>query len=267
MYPTVVLAYSNFIASVTCKENSIYIGTTDSKSLDFINNSWSPISNLVIATLAQGCSKFTDQYTFYKIGQIIIDRASNSLWAKILEEIDIGEHLAEVDVSWGDWKPRENGNYTSPWSSGGNGRPMTSYGGPRGTGRPGPTATRSGSSGPTSSSSPNKNETCGKAPSEKIDGFYTADCGSPTFDRDIDQKIGFFDFTGDITDELESFAPGLEYDYEDATADDFESKKLRKRALARHRLRRRGAKAFLVGLGRGVSLHLISSWSPRVQRS
>ena len=29
-----------------------------------------------------------------------------------------------------------------------------------------------------------------------IDGFYTATCGSPTFDQDIDAEIGYFNFNG-----------------------------------------------------------------------
>ena len=49
---------------------------------------------------------------------------------------------------------------------------------------------------------------CGTPPSRMIDSFYTAACGSPTFDQDIDnEKIGCLDFScSDFSASLEDFA-------------------------------------------------------------
>ena len=54
------------------------------------------------------------------------------------------------------------------------------------------------------------NSTCGPPPSPEIDGFPTADCGSPTFDKYIDDKIGYLNFdNSDYSGSLQDFAPGL----------------------------------------------------------
>ena len=69
-----------------------------------------------------------------------------------------------------------------------------------------------------------------------IDGFYTATCGSPSFDQDIDAQIGYFNFIGSANFEtsLKEFAPGLiddGDDYEPTDNTDFGPSRLRRRAF------------------------------------
>ncbi|KAL8886407.1 MAG: hypothetical protein Q9215_005880 [Flavoplaca cf. flavocitrina] len=52
---------------------------------------------------------------------------------------------------------------------------------------------------------------CGPAPSPEIDGFPIATCNSPTFDQDLDDKLGYFDFSETQLDaSLRAFAPGFQ---------------------------------------------------------
>lgn len=60
---------------------------------------------------------------------------------------------------------------------------------------------------------------CGEAPSSTISGFPAAACGSQ-FDRTLDSKLGYMDWSEDAFSEtLQSFAPGLG-DYDPADYDD-----------------------------------------------
>lgn len=52
---------------------------------------------------------------------------------------------------------------------------------------------------------------CGPAPSPQIDGFPTSTCNSPTFDQDLDDQLGYYDFSDAQFDaSLRAFAPGLD---------------------------------------------------------
>ena len=67
-----------------------------------------------------------------------------------------------------------------------------------------------------------------------IDGFYTATCGSPTFDQDIDNEIGFLDFdSSDYSASLKDFAPGLIDDDSASDTEDFGLTEGRRAALKR----------------------------------
>ena len=94
--------------------------------------------------------------------------------------------------------------------------------------------------------------TCGQPSSSEIDGFPTEVCGSPSFDKDLDDKIAYLNVEG-VGDEsdLQSFAPGLK---------DFNtSHKDGPRWTRRSPLHRRALPKFVIRIG-NVSTILVCLW-------
>ena len=104
----------------------------------------------------------------------------------VQKEIDVEDALAEVDLVWGKYKPTAS---SAPPASPKAARALLVK-------RQAPGNSSGGA--------------CGPAPSAKLNGLATATCGSPTFDQDLDNAIGYYEFdVGNYSESLRGFAPGL----------------------------------------------------------
>ena len=142
--------------------------------------------------------------------------------------------MPEVEVTWGTYQPNyKTGNSASS-------KPNKTYPN-RGTGGHGnftfgnATNAINGTNALNGTNAINAtNATCGAPPSRMIDGFFTAACGSPTFDQDIDNEIGFLNFdSSDYSASLKDFAPGLSDDDNESDNEDFGPIERRRAALKR----------------------------------
>ena len=223
-YPTVVLPHALQIEAVSCEADTTYLSCADKNALAHIESIWRPNLPIILATLTDGCGNSLDQYTFLLITSIKIDVDTNKVQCATKRELSIEEALPEVEFTWGTYHPPQDPSSTVPVPSAGPYHP---------TSAPYPTNSSSLLSNGTNvinGTNSGNSSNCGPPPSRMIDGFYTATCGSPTFDIDIDDEIGYLNFdSADYSASLAEFSPGLDGDYGAADNADFgptESRKL-----------------------------------------
>lgn len=140
--------------------------------------------------------------------------------------------MQEVEIVWGSYRPD---NKSSPATK----TPPESASSIPSSSTTSPPYNSPGNSSSASSGN-GANSTCGQPPAPEIDGFPTTACGSPTFDKDLDDKIGYLEYNeSDYSAALRDFAPGI--DDSDLSSDE---------GVTRRRLHKRGwlSSAFKVGL-------------------
>ena len=159
--------------------------------------------NFLVATNTAGIGASNEQRSFWLVNKVVAQDSQHAITAQIQQELPVGEAMKEVDVVWGMYRPDNQSTRSSFASSG-----LASGNPPYPTSSSPPYGLPGNVSSVVSGNS--TNSTCGAPPAPEIDGFPTADCGSPTFDKDIDDKIGYLDFnSSDYSDSLQEFAPGL----------------------------------------------------------
>ena len=217
-YPAVVLPHALHIEAVRCEVDTTYLSSADKSTLAHIESIWRPNLPIILATLTDGCGDSLDQYTFLLITGIKIDVDTNQVQCATKRELSIEEALPEVEFTWGTYHPPQDPSSTVPVPSSApyptNSSSLLSNG-------------TNISNGTNSANSSN----CAPPPSRMIDGLYAATCGSPTFDIDIDDEIGYLDFdSAHYSASLAEFSPGLDDDYGAADNADFGPTESRKMA-------------------------------------
>ena len=165
-----------------CTGQDLRISFTDQEGYDFARRAWRDETNFILSTYAEGCGTLKDQRTFWLIDHLTFGSDCNTCVTAVAQyEINPKDALRDVDVTWGTYTP----NVVAKAKR----------------------ALRDKRQVVASSKSTGD---CGKAPSDKIDGFPSATCNSSTFDQDLDDKIGYLSFgEDDYSGSLKSFAPGL----------------------------------------------------------
>ncbi|KJY01342.1 hypothetical protein TI39_contig295g00018 [Zymoseptoria brevis] len=234
-HETVILEHSAFVSSVSCSADGIVVKFNNASAFQYASTAWSSIPEFVLVTYTAGCGDAENQRTFWLVNGVTPSQADHSILCKIEKEIAIEDMFNDVDLIWGVYHPVTNSPPGYGGSSGGNGTTAPGYGGNGGSGGSESGGSGSGGSGSGGSGSggngtggsgsggsgANAGSSCGSAPSSTISGFPAADCGSATFDSTIDNAIGFLDFSsGDFSEDVKAFAPGVSFDNEDLTYDE-----------------------------------------------
>ena len=208
-----VLEHSQFVKSVDCASDGLLVTFTDAQAYNFAKSSWSSTSDFVLVTYTNGCGSSNEQRTFWLVDHLNFLDDKNAIDCVTQKELAIEDAIFGVDMVWGTYRPE---NSTANFNSSSSGPPYgNSTSGPRGN-------FTSGS--------------CGQPPSSKIDGFPTAPCGSPDFDKILDDEIGYLNFdSADYSASLQAFAPGIE-DTQAVDNQGFAATGLKRRS----RLQRRG---------------------------
>jgi hypothetical protein len=216
-YETVVLDHSAYVANTTCSDDGILVTFTSSEAFTFASTSWSEASSgFVLVTYTDGCHGSSDQQrTFWQVDSLQSLADSLSILAIVESELAIEHALYDVDLEWGTYYPTGNltngmnsSAGTGSFSSGSNTNSSSSGSGTINSG----TSTGDGSSSSTSSSTSNSTShgsACGEAPSANIDGLPAANCGDANFDKELDDAIGYLDFSNANVDgsSLSDFLP------------------------------------------------------------
>lgn len=235
IYESVVLDHSSFVANTSCSNDGIMVTFTSSEAFNFASSTWSASSSgFVLVTYTDGCHGASDQQrTFWLIDALETLADSLSILAKVETELAVESALHEVDLQWGTYYPAINatqnitsGNGTgsgttgSSSSSSNSGSSSSSAGSSQGS-------TNSSSSSGSASSSAASNATtgstggsaCGNAPASTIDGLPAANCGDASFDAELDNAIGYLDFssTSDDGSSLADFLPDASINSTDLT--------------------------------------------------
>ncbi|KAF1351440.1 hypothetical protein BDV97DRAFT_170100 [Delphinella strobiligena] len=208
-------------------------------------------SGFVLVTYTDGCHGVTDQQrTFWLIDSLEVQNATTSILAVVEQEIAVENALCGADMQWGTYYPASNttngtsstsgssnsaGSSPSSTSDYASGASSTYFG-------PGPDSVANSTSSSSSNSTASSNSTtngssCGAAPSTTIDGLPAADCGDATFDADIDNIIGYLDFSSaDANSSLSDFAPDVTFTSDEDTDDEDDPDLTRRSAVLRKRI-------------------------------
>ncbi|CAD0108013.1 unnamed protein product [Aureobasidium uvarum] len=209
MYESVVLDHSTFVANTSCSNDGIMVTFTSSEAFNFASTSWSASSSgFVLVTYTDGCHGTSDQQrTFWLINSLELLADSLSILANVETELAVESALHEVDLQWGTYYPTSNStNGTTSGNSGSASSGSSSGSSNDGSGSgsmSGSGSNTSNSTTGTGSSSASSNSTtgsangsaCGNAPASVIDGLPAANCGDATFDAELDNAIGYLDFS------------------------------------------------------------------------
>lgn len=227
MYESVVLDHSSFIANTSCSNDGIMVTFTSAEAFNFASSTWSASSSgFVLVTYTDGCHGASDQQrTFWLIDALETLADSLSILAKVETELAVESALHEVDLQWGTYYPASNstqsvasGNGSVSATSGSYATSSKSGSNPSSSSSQSSSSNNSGSaaSGSGSSSAANNTTTgftggsaCGNAPSSTIDGLPAANCGDANFDAELDNAIGYLDFSSASDDgsSLADFLP------------------------------------------------------------
>ena len=189
-YPAVVLDHSSSIKSVQCQGQDLLIMFSSKSAYDFSIASWASVSSFVLVTYTDGCGISTEQRTFWLIDHLSHGACDTCIIASAQKELAVEDAMHGVDMVWGTYDPR------SPPDPSKRARQIQ------------PLDT---SSNVTALAKRQNNSGCGEPSSPRIDGLPTAACGSPTFDQDLDDAIGYLDFSdANFNASIRNFAPGLE---------------------------------------------------------
>lgn len=230
-YDSVVLDHSSYVSSTTCSEDGILVTFTDVEAFTFASQSWSAsTSGFVLVTYTDGCHGDTnEQRTFWLVDKLQFINSTLSIQAVVAEELAVENALAGVDMVWGTYHPPSNstGNSASVGgaSSGSGSSSTTTSGSGSSSATTSGSSSGSGLAASTNNSTSSSNSTangsaCGAAPASTIDGLPAVACGDENFDLDLDNLIGYLDFSSaDYASSIEDFAPGISFGAE-ALADD-----------------------------------------------
>ncbi|KAL8669726.1 MAG: hypothetical protein Q9168_005695 [Polycauliona sp. 1 TL-2023] len=193
-HPAVILDHTDHIKSVQCRGHDLEIIFTDHEAFAFAQTAWAKEKDFLLATFTIGCGSSTEQRTFWLVDHFVTGRCDTCITAVVEREVPVEEAVHGADIVWGTYKPLED-------------PPKVRRSELLERQVPGNNNSATGA--------------CGPAPSDRIDGLPTANCGSPTFDQDLDDKIGYLHFDADdYSRSLEKFVPGLD-DFDPADNEGF----------------------------------------------
>ena len=186
-----------------CQGHDLLVSFTDESAFNYAKTAWASVSAFVLATYTSGCGSISNQLTFWLVDYLNDGGCDTCITATIQRELAIKDALQGVDMVWGTYTPAPNSKRANAPGTASHPRTRRSialpYAPPKGVKR-----AVSGASG---------NLTCGPAPSSYIDGLPTASCNSSTFDQDLDNQLGYFDFSEEYySASLRAFVPGLDDD-------------------------------------------------------
>lgn len=198
-YLAVILGHSGYVEAVQCKGRDLIITFTDKVAFEFAQTSWASVPSFVLVTYTAGCGTSNEQRTFWLIDHFQTGGCETCITASVHKELAIEDVMHGVDLVWGTCTPSSAGQTKSrrdpfsPSASASSSAPFRSK-----------ADTRSLRRRQASGDVPG----CGPAPAPRIDGFPTARCNSPTFDQDLDDSLGYYDFSDDQFEaSLRAFAP------------------------------------------------------------
>ncbi|KAL8993315.1 MAG: hypothetical protein Q9169_006437 [Polycauliona sp. 2 TL-2023] len=195
-HPAVVLGHSGYVEAVRCRGRHLNITFNEHEAFEYAKSSWPSVSSFLLVTYAIGCGASNDQRSFWLVDHVQTGDCDTCLTADIEKEVSIKDAMHEADVSWGTYNPSQTKARRGSCPSGFHSGQFRSR-----------ADSRSLRIRQESSDVPG----CGPAPSPEIDGFPTATCNSPTFDQDLDDRLGYFDFGESQLDaSLRAFAPGFQ---------------------------------------------------------
>ncbi|KAL8749824.1 MAG: hypothetical protein Q9184_006653 [Pyrenodesmia sp. 2 TL-2023] len=202
-YPAAILGHSGYVDAVQFQGRDLIITFTDKVAFEFAQKSWASVPSFVLVTYSAGCGTSNEQRTFWLVDHFQPGGCDTCITASIKKELAIEDVMHGVDLTWGTYSPSSAGRTKSRRSvSPSASASAFSSGQLRSKAESRSLRRRQGSSDVPG---------CGPAPAPLIDGFPTATCNSPTFDQDLDDKLGYFDFSEDQYDaSVRAFAPGLE---------------------------------------------------------
>ncbi|KAL8891758.1 MAG: hypothetical protein Q9192_005706 [Flavoplaca navasiana] len=184
------------VEAVRCRERHLNITFNDDEAFEYAKTSWASVPSFLLVTYAVGCGISNDQRSFWLVHHVKTGDCDTCLTADTEKELSIEEVMHGVDVSWGTYTPSQTKSRRDS-------SPFASHLGQSRSKADSPSLRRRQSSDDVPG--------CGPAPSPEIDGFPTATCNSPTFDQDLDDKLGYFDFSETQLDaSLRAFAPGFQ---------------------------------------------------------
>ena len=193
-HPAVILDHTDYIKSVQCRGHDLEIIFTDHEAFAFAQTAWAKEKDFLLATFTIGCGSSTEQRTFWLVDHFVTGRCDTCITAVVEREVPFEEAVHGSDIFWGTYTPLED-------------PPKVRRSELLERQVPGNNNSATGA--------------CGPAPSDRIDGLPTANCGSPTFDQDLDDKIGYLHFDADdYSRSLEKFVPGLD-DFDPADNEGF----------------------------------------------
>lgn len=166
------------------------------------------VPQLALVTHDDGCHGDTaDQRTVWKVDALDFTKETLSVSARVEREIDFAQFLSHVNMVWGTYFPGSASDSTST-SGGDDDVYSTSASEPSFSSAPSTrlrTRQSSGTVNSTSNGSP-----CGDAPSSILDGLPTANCGDPNFDQNIDNALGYLNWsTTTYGSSMTAFIPGV----------------------------------------------------------
>ncbi|KAL8657415.1 MAG: hypothetical protein Q9226_001929, partial [Calogaya cf. arnoldii] len=196
-HPAVVLGHSGYVGAVRCQGHHLNITFTDHEAFEYARTSWASVPSFLLVTYTVGCGASNDQRSFWLIDHVKTGACDTCLTADVQKEIAIEDAMHGVDVSWGSYIPSQSKSRRNSSPLGSSSDLLQSKADSRSLRR---------------RQSPGNVPGCGPAPSPLIDGFPTATCNSPTFDHDLDDKLGYFDFSSEsqLDASLRAFAPGFQ---------------------------------------------------------
>ncbi|KIV83450.1 hypothetical protein PV11_05473 [Exophiala sideris] len=263
-YDAVVLDHSSYVTSVSCSSTGILVAFESIEAFRYACDSWSAVEEFVLVTYTDGCGASDDQRTFWLSNSVEILNNTQSIMVAVETELAIEDAIYGVDMVWGNYYPTGSNSSTSISGSGsGSSSNSTapSGSGSNSTGLSGSgTNSTVGVNGTTSSNSTsnaNGGSSCGAAPSSTIDGFPAVACGVSDFDTQLDDVLGYLDFSStDYDASLEDFSPDVSFDAEDLDDDDATME--RRALLGRSHLRKRGIFSALLSVGEQLSSAVVA---------
>ena len=163
---------------------------------------------LALVTHDDGCHGDTaDQRTLWKVDALDFTKETLSVSARVERELDFAQFLSHVDMVWGTYFP--GGAPDTTGTNGGDDDTHNSSASQPSSGSAPHTRLRARQSSSTVNSTSN-GYPCGDAPSSILDDLPTANCGDPNFDQNIDNALGYLNWsTTTYGSSMTAFIPGV----------------------------------------------------------
>ena len=178
-----ILGHSGYVEAVRFRGRHLSITFNDDEAFKYAKASWASVPSFLLVTYAVGCGISNDQRSFWLVDHVKAGDCDTCLTADIEKELSIEDAMHGVDVSWGTYTPSQTKSRrdSSPFAF-----------------HLGQSRSKADSRSLRKRQSSGDVPGCGPAP-------------SPEIDHDLDDKLGYFDFSETQLDaSLRAFAPGFQ---------------------------------------------------------